>query len=387
MTNAVAPAGRIRPDDGTFGRPATAIDRDTGAAADNKLFAQRAVAAGAGFDLHGRLLCTLGEGAAQRETVDAALDRLAVVLAPLAAGIEIGKGTRHGYGRLRLAAVTSVAVRCFGPDGYGPADGDAAKSNAARDLQQRIEARRPATSPRARPATRRRLVLDAPGPFLILDPAAPEASAAPAEDADGAEVHINVRGLAGADGTPVLWPSSLLGALRSRAAWLLEIDRLRRGDGCPFVPDRRKKGIRVDDRFLECVFDDRRSILGPGDLEYLTPVERLFGVPGWRGLVTVERLACVDRGQPRSRTSLAIDRLTGGGKHGALFTVEAVEGCRFEVDLAIGDAREARSAALETLDDDFFAHLEADLLKNGLMLGHGAARGYGWFTVAKASRG
>ncbi|NVO14043.1 MAG: hypothetical protein HXX10_08405 [Rhodoplanes sp.] len=378
---AVAPAKRAR-DDGTFDRPATAIDRDTGAAADNKLFAQRAVAKGAVFDLHGKFLCDLGTDTDGKSASDAALNRVAEALAPLSAGIAIGKGTRQGYGRLRLTGVTAVAMRRFGPQGYGPEPAEAQLKTAADDLQTRITA-----AAKTLPATTKRpavtLEIHAPGPFLILDPSAEWSAKASTE---GVETHVNVHYLAGPDGVPVLWPSSFLGALRSRAAWLLEIERMRRKDGSEYVPKTRGSNVPVDDRFLDAVFADRRAVLAPGDLRLLTPVERLFGVPGWRGLIEIVRLACVDRGQPRKRTSIAIDRLTGGGKDGALFTVEAVEGSRFEIDIAIDQARMTSGWQKDLAERDaaFFEVVIDDLVKNGLMLGHGAARGYGWFTVAKA---
>ncbi|MEZ5785678.1 MAG: RAMP superfamily CRISPR-associated protein [Xanthobacteraceae bacterium] len=381
--NAVAPAKRAR-DDATFDRPATAIDRNTGAAADNKLFAQRAVAAGAVFDLHGKLLCDLAADAdpnAARAARDKALDRVAAALAPLATGISVGKGTRQGYGRLRLAGVTRVTVQQYGADGYGPEPADA--ETAADDLQTRIVAaakKLPAAT--KQPAVT--LEIHAPGPFLILDPSAKWSAKASTE---GVETHVNVHYLACPDGVPVLWPSSFLGALRSRAAWLLEIERLQT-PGTARVPRERDADTPVDDRFLENVFDDRRAVLAPGDLRLLTPVERLFGVPGWRGLLEIARLECRDPGQRRKRTSIAIDRLTGGGKDGALFTVEAVEGSRFEIDITLDRTRMTSGWQKDLAEHDaaFFKTVIDDLVKNGLMLGHGAARGYGWFTVAQIRR-
>lgn len=360
-----------------FSRPATAIDRDTGAVADNKLFTQQAVAAGLEFDLPGVLVTDLSKAPEALQDSDA-FKELAEAVAPLHSGISLGRSTRQGYGRLRLKNVAEVDVKRFNwENGYAELAAEQRQA-LVRHLSDLIETAATGHGAQGEPAVR--LIATAKSPFIIRDPES-DRSFAPRQD--GVETRINVRNLKGPDDAPILWPSSFLGALRSRAAWLLELDRLRGRGKSKYVPETRSAADPVDDRFGEfgsTFGSSQRAVRHTSDLYRLTSVERLFGVPGWKGLLAVQALACTRKGRSRAQTSVAIDRLTGGAKDGALFTVEAVEGCVFEIDLALDASRLPQD--LLARDRQFFGLLIDDVRDNGLMLGHGAARGYGWFDIA-----
>ena len=123
----------------------------------------------------------------------------------------------------------------------------------------------------------------------------------------------------------------------------------------------------------------------PADVGKLSSVERLFGVTGWRGRVIVGDLAWaappVAADAIQDLTSVSIDRFTGGGRDGALYTTQVFLDPAFDLR-----ARLDRTGALVTDDDAaLFDALIADLTTNGLFLGHGAAKGFGWFAVTETT--
>ena len=380
-TNAVPPI-KSALGKAVFDRPATAIDRDSGAAADNKLFVQRAAAAGLEFGLPGILMTDLSGDPAKVSGHDA-ITELAQALAPLASGIIVGKSTRLGYGRLHLKNISHLDIKRIDPDNGYCSGSEVQRQTLMQTLSDLIN-----SFGSTRDITRERiaeLVATATSPFITRDPTASR-TFAPTDD--GVETRINVPYLRGPDDEPVLWPSSFLGALRSRASWLLEVLRLRQGPQCKYLPSTRASNDPVDDRFCErpsTLGGSQRAVFHPSELQRLSSVERLFGVPGWRGLLIVERLQCKNKGHPRARTSVAIDRLTGGAKDSALFTIDAVDGCVFEIDISLDTSR--RSREWMNVDREFLEYLVTDICDNGLMLGHGAARGYGWFSFAEKKQG
>jgi CRISPR/Cas system CSM-associated protein Csm3 (group 7 of RAMP superfamily) len=94
---------------------------------------------------------------------------------------------------------------------------------------------------------------------------------------------------------------------------------------------------------------------------------------GARGRVRVTDAVIVDAVSVR-RQHVAIDRFTGGALPGALYTVEALEGGRFNVelwDLGLAEPEAVRLLAL--------LRLVLDDLNDGIIgIGGGVARGYGW---------
>ncbi len=358
--------------DPTFDRPATAIDRSSGAVARGKLFTQRAVKRGAAFTLTGRLQCDLA-GANWNETLKTDIAELGAVLAPLLPGLALGKGTRLGYGRVRLDPEHST----FHLVRYDPDTG--LSGGLGEDISRRVHdaIRRASSCSNFLPLYT--LKLGGVSPFIIVDP-----TPARVQAEEGVYREETAPVIAG-DGKPMLWPSSLLGVLRSRASWIAEIDRLRsstKGDPAKFVPADRDLDHAADDRFLEHVLGSgRRAVESVRDLERLSSVERLFGVPGWKGALVVSSLECTSAGAKRKRTNVAIDRLTGGAKDGALFVTNVVEGAAFTVglDLAYGARRIGKK--YEKIDRELLEELLDALKEDGLVLGHAAARGFGRFDV------
>lgn len=298
----------------------TRIDRASGTADDHKLFHMDMVPPGAVFAFHARWL-TDATGAA----LEAELGQVAAALAPLTdgTGIALGRGGRQGQGRVRLSELTATLV---------PWDGDPVA----------------VTLPTLRwqpPGEVHRLRLTGDGPYMILD----SARRAAKPEGVGEETNILHPLLDGA-GHPALPGSTLLGALRARAAWL---------DG----------GV-----------DDRDRVYSPQ--EELSATERLFGVTGWRGLLGVEAIRVVDPGMVQRFTSVKLDRFSAAPIDGALFTVEAFVDPVFEVTLSLiprGNAQVTDDARA------LFKRLLADLRDMGLMLGHGGSRGFGWFGVEPLS--
>lgn len=191
------------------------------------------------------------------------------------------------------------------------------------------------------------LRLDCPGPYLTLD-SSRRVRGRRRKSEDGTPEALSP--LLDGQGRPVLRGSQVLGVLRSRAAWL---DALAGGPG-----------------------DDADRQDGATDL---TPVERLFGVSGFRGLVNLEGIEVLSGGRALSITSVALDQFSMAPLDGALFTTSAYVGCSYRIRLSLD-----RRRAVTDQDEAAFQELIADLIEqNDLMLGHGTNKGYGWFTVSR----
>lgn len=330
----------------------TRIDRRTGTAEAAKLFHSEMVPAGATFAFSARL----GTGTVVDEDE---VVRLAGALAPLTreGAVTLGKGGRQGHGRAVLTVDAVVHERFDIGDGVWTAGDEAVRA--------RFDAALAAAVPVERETFTLRLACD--GPYLTVD-----ALNRPPRGVQKDEERRPIPILCGADGKPVLWGSSLLGALRQRAAWLAEIDRLRN-------PGAHRGGDRpMDDR------DPDRAVLTKQEVAGLEPVERLFGVPGYRGRLGIERLTWTGgSAEPVDVTSVSIDRFTGGAREGALFTTQVVYGARFDATFRL-EVRTPAGTAQDGGDDSdrtFCDRLIGDIRTNGLFLGAGAAKGFGWFTV------
>src|SRR5205823_4997521 len=156
-------------------------------------------------------------------------------------------------------------------------------------------------------------------------------------------------------GLPLVLGSSISGALRSRATWLAALDAHRRGDPMPASND--------------------RVVLHPRDIASLTSVERLFGVAGFRGLLQIDSIL-VHEAEPWCVTSVKLDRFSGAPIDNALFTTETFVGARLTVQLRLVSRG---GTAPEDKDKKWFDALLADVGRNGLQLGHGRNKGFGWF--------
>lgn len=313
---------------GIFIEARTRIDRATGTADDGKLFHAEMVAPGTRFTLRLSVLCPTEE----------VLHPLRAALGALQAeaGIAFGKGQAAGNGRLRLGELTAEMFELS-------ARGELVGSPFLLE-------------PRAAPSLKGTVLsLFCQGPYAALDSSKTAERRKPTDDEEqqgkgkNKDSEPQLQALIDTQDRPVLRGSALLGVLRARAAWLEARDQ----QTCMGLVDN----------------PDKIYALG----EPLTAIERLFGVTGWRGALAVRRISVEDGFKEVRLTSVALDRFSMAPIDNALFTTRAFANCRFRVELEL-DGREGDAAGL-------FDKLRADLRANGLMLGHGGAKGFGWFTV------
>lgn len=338
---------------GTFVAARTAIDPLSGVAADAKLFFQETVAPGAKFKL--RLTLIAGDEARGR----ARLDAVVALLSQLAAedGVVCGRGKADGAGRLRLAP-KSLRIDEKAID----RDGNLVGKPVARSLA-------PATRTPAVKRWRARFCCE--GPFASLD------SSWEPEKQAGAPNPPQLAYQQNATGAPLELGSQLAGVLRARARWIAGLKALEKGD---------------DPRSVDPAAGER-VVVKRGDVARLelTAVERLFGVTGYAGLLRIEQMRFVG-GAAHEITSVKLDHFSGAPIDKALFTTRVVVGARLEISLALEARRDAdpdkRSGAGAVKEDDdvcrLFDELKDDLRVNGLTLGHGANKGFGWFEFEKA---
>jgi hypothetical protein len=88
----------------------------------------------------------------------------------------------------------------------------------------------------------------------------------------------------------------------------------------------------------------------------------------------LDRLTVEAAARARSFTSVALDRFSGAPIDQALFATRAFVGTRLAIVLRL-DARE------EAASEAFVERLIQDLKDDPLDLGHGSAKGFGWFGV------
>jgi CRISPR/Cas system CSM-associated protein Csm3 (group 7 of RAMP superfamily) len=305
-----------------------AISRETGTADHMKLYNQEMLAAGSGFSVSGVWFGTLDE----------AKSALAVLLAALASreGLQIGAGHKLGLGALRFTSkkdqVLLLTTRF---------DADAGTVVTDRNGQ------RLTVQPAAEPKGRIDLKLHCEGPFISVDTTRKK----------GANDGNQIKALKRNAQTPVVHVQTLAGALRARAAWL---------SAC--------EGMGGDDRFKN-----------PSEWSHpaeLTPVERLFGVSGWRGLVRFSQTESAGAKELRNLTSIALDRFSGALLDSALFEYEVFTGVELDVSLRLEERRgpDGRSFPDEN-DKRLLKLLLKDLAGDKLTLGHATNRGFGWFDV------
>lgn len=315
-----------------------AIDDTSGTAAEQKLFHVERVPAGAAFSLSGTYIVADGEDDAEA----AARRDLPVAFGALARrdGLGIGADDKLGGGRITLDGPIDCTCWWFDP----------AALEIRSDRRFTLDiAPEPTT---AGVVCRKQITVFCRGPYLTIDPAAPRRG------------QNKITAARRGEDIPSLPASSVLGVLRDRTAWLAQI----------LAPT--DNGIAAgDDPFRQYGTDDIPK--------RLTATERLFGVPGWRGLVRIVSIEATAGARERIMLpGVAIDRFAGGTLDSALYETEAFIGSRFRLVLQL-DRRHARDEDWPTAGDRrLFAGLIAEL-RDGedLLLGHGTNRGFGWFTV------
>lgn len=107
----------------------------------------------------------------------------------------------------------------------------------------------------------------------------------------------------------------------------------------------------------------------------------LFGAPGWGSVLRISDFVVQGQAKTLTHEMLAIDRLTGGGKDGAKFTIEALDCPKLAGQIALDLRRlalvEAECPGVAAKALGLLAHVLRDLDEGDLPLGYGAAKGYG----------
>ncbi len=346
-----APGPGIEKLNGAFVAARTAIDRKRGTAAEHRLFFQEMVPAGSTFALD---LLVVGD---KQEMAESRARRVLTILRRLESGSFLGKGQADGHGRVGIqpGSITCIVKR------IDPDTGDL-RDDTATDL---IPADSPVPAGPAIAAGPFALTLRCDGPFMIVD------SFHKRQDDDEQErnrAHLKAQRLT--ENLPLILGNSIMGVLRARAAWLDALDRddLTPRDGC---------------------FDSKKGCRTRADAEGLGPVERLFGVTGFRGLLSLETLTIKPDDKPtwNTLTSVKLDRFSGAPFDGGLFTSAVFVGVILTLTLALHDRSGVPTEDQVDIgvgnptatDRRLLASLLRDVRNNGLMLGHGTNKGFGWF--------
>ncbi|MCM5552398.1 RAMP superfamily CRISPR-associated protein [Pleomorphomonas sp. NRK KF1] len=333
--------------EGVFVAARTAIDDVTGSVEDGKLFFQEMVAPGAKFDFE---LMVAPRRFAEVDAVCKALDQALAQLAT-GSGTQIGKGQADGFGRIKLDAQSLTTASGLLDATTGGLTWTSPRRVSLGDLERRE-------------VTSFTVKFSCPGPFIIADSSRKkERVSGESDDERKKTPHARPQRLG--EDLPLILGSSVSGALRNRAEWLARV-----------------KKIGAD--FKQITIADRRHM--PAH-----PVDRLFGVTGFRGLLGIRGLD-VARARPWEVTSVKLDRFSGAPVDNALFTTETFIGVEFTATFEIdsrgypegirgGTADPGERKRIEAATEQLIATLKADLATNGLQLGAGGNKGFGWFTA------
>lgn len=324
---------------GVFVAARTCIDRATGTAADNRLYFQEMVAPGSVFAVQ-----MLIEAASNETAESCASELLALLRYVEAHGLRIGKSTADGNGLLKASGITCTRYQVDAKTGaYVPV--------GALSLPSTI----PAAVAHKWIST---LNLYCRGPFLIVD-----SSFVPPEKSDDDKPKgPQLKAQRVRQNMPLLLGSSVSGALRARAEWLMAMDAARGGK-------------------LRSVPLDPPIVRSQADVAKVDVVQRLFGVTGFQALLQITGLTLDPLPSRLDITSVKIDRFSGAPIDGALFKCEAYSGVTLKLSLALV----GRGGIANGDDEKFVQRLVADIRNNGLEIGHGGNKGFGWFELREAA--
>jgi CRISPR/Cas system CSM-associated protein Csm3 (group 7 of RAMP superfamily) len=303
----------------------TAVDPGTGASAARKLFAQDYVAIGSRFTGDIVLECSEERLRDAKAAFMRSLNRFS-----RAEGVAIGSGKADGLGRMRLIEVDSL-VQKLGPSGWSAATKESVNRTPDKD-EDWIS-----------------IELECPGPYLVFG------KKGKVLDADGEEREVTFAERTGK--LPRLFPTGVAGALRARALWLAECAALQKG-----TP-------------LETMALSVKTSAGDADL---TVVQRLCGDEGYRASMAM-KVEMVDSKQPLQTDHPAgpLDPVlqTPRTGSGSVHRRNADSGVRIRLSLRLW-----RATATED-EQQLFAALLEDIRQNGLPLGLGTPKGFGWFGI------
>ena len=127
--------------------------------------------------------------------------------------------------------------------------------------------------------------------------------------------------------------------------------------------------------------DDRFRVLADNvDPGMLTRTERLFGVTGWRGLVRLGDVALKGGKRMSAKgdgiAGISLDRFSGAVLDDRLFFGDAWTGLTLTFTIGLEPNRHSGER-----DEALFDALIAEIQGEGMQLGHGTNRGFGWFEL------
>jgi CRISPR/Cas system CSM-associated protein Csm3 (group 7 of RAMP superfamily) len=311
----------------------TAVDQGTGASAAQKLFAQDYMFKGAAFSGDLVLQCSSDRLEKARDEVLKCLNRFA-----RAEGIPIGAGKADGLGRIRLTNATERVERLTAAGWATTASAKAVALSKEPDEEWQV------------------FDLTCLGPYMVGGPVVDEGA--------GEKTHKVTHAERLGDRTPRLFPTGVAGALRARAQWLAELDALRAGTA------------------LESTARPVKTSAGEVPL---TVVQRLFGDQGYRASLAmkVEHVPSntqratehpagpLDPVLQMPKTVLDDKKQPKGTLHRR--NADSLVKLRLSLRMWRKDAQQDEL--------DLFAALQEDIKTNGLPLGLGTAKGFGWFGI------
>jgi hypothetical protein len=112
------------------------------------------------------------------------------------------------------------------------------------------------------------------------------------------------------------------------------------------------------------------------DLRKLHPFEKLFGAAGWRSPLEIPDFHLIDNGAEYEQSFVSIDRFTGGAAPDRLFSASTRYKPVFQGTIQI-DVTRLQDAEVGTWAIALAMFLERDLREGDILIGSGAARGFG----------
>ncbi|WP_394706345.1 RAMP superfamily CRISPR-associated protein [Breoghania sp.] len=321
---------------GVFVSARTRIDPATGTAADAKLYFQEMVAAGAEFPLTIILDFRNNDGRASQ-----VLEDMVHILSQLVSGAPaIGKGTKNAFGELSIVPKSvKLTKRTLGQNLKINED------DVTYVWTNRTERKPP------EPVWQETFRMVCEGPFIVLDSSR---TSKEKQSPDDRKPQLQAQRVS--KNLPLLLGSGISGALRAQTCWLEALKQHRKGTD-------------------QLVDDPDHVVRSSDDIGDLTPVQRLFGVTGFKGLLSLEAIE-VAQATPWDVTSVKLDRFSGAPIDNALFTSATFVGTRLSFRLSMA----ARPGLTPNADDIALAKdLSEQIKTEGLMLGHGTNKGFGWF--------
>ncbi len=327
---------------GTYRAVRTAMDPAHGVPANRLLHSLDMVPAGTRFAFRLRLFGSNAEAA----------DDVALLLATIQRdGLRLGRGRGDGQGLVRLSAFTAISRTSVQGRKLLTED-------LADEWSKRIAAKAEALGLREDVWS---LELSSDEPFLVMA----------SRDASN---NLN-KALRDWRGHAELPGSSLMGALRARAEWLRELRALR-GTGLPDEAMLLAECFGMTAEQQKCRSFIRELAVRIGVAE---PT-----ITGFAGLLVVDSIE-VAPAATRILPSVKIDRFTQAPMDGALFETEAFVGPRISVRLRLRPHPQShRREALRSYINDLLSDLTNAGPRQGIVLGHGGNRGFGWFNAEVA---